>query len=110
VFGTATRPYFRPPPFGKHNPDVATAASTVGFDQIVMWNGSLSDSKEITPEFLMSQAAKYLNPGTIMLGHANHRTVLGLFDQILELIKQRSLEPVTLDEMFGTARSFAARG
>ena len=106
VFGTATQPYFRPP-FGKHNPDVAATAAAAGFGQVVMWNGSFSDSKEITPEFLMAQAAKFLQPGTIMLGHANHRTVLGLFDGILELIKQRSLEPVTLDEMFGTARQAA---
>lgn len=26
----------------------------------------------------MSEAAKYLKPGGIMLGHANHPTVLGL--------------------------------
>ena len=109
IFGTTTHPYFRPP-FGKHNPDVTATATAAGFDQIVMWDGSFSDSKEITPEFLMAQAAKYLQPGTIMLGHANHRIVLGLFDDILELIKQRSLEPVTLDEMFGTARRPAPRG
>jgi hypothetical protein len=30
--------------------------------------------------------------------------VLGLFDEILELIKQRQLTPVTLDEMFRTQR------
>ena len=40
-----------------------------------------------------------------MLGHANHPTVLGLFDQIQQLIGQRGLTPVTLDEMFGTSRN-----
>jgi hypothetical protein len=56
----------------------------------------------------MSQAQKYLKPGVIMLGHANHPTVLGLFDQILALIRDRQLEPVTLDEMFGTSRAVGA--
>jgi hypothetical protein len=40
-----------------------------------------------------------------MLGHANHPTVLGLFDQIMTLINQRNLTPVTMDEMFGTSRA-----
>jgi hypothetical protein len=71
----------------------------------MLWNGSYSDSEVITPEFLMSMAQKYLQPGVIMLGHANHPTVLGLFDQITNLIKQRNLTPVTLDEMFGTSRA-----
>jgi hypothetical protein len=31
--------------------------------------------------------------------------VLSLFPQILDLIKQRQLTPVTLDEMFGTSRA-----
>jgi hypothetical protein len=87
---------------------VVATATAAGFDQVVMWDGSFSDSKEITSEFLMAQAAKYFQPGTIMLGHANHRTVLGLFDQLLDLLRQRSLEPVTLDEMFGTARRSSA--
>jgi hypothetical protein len=41
----------------------------------------------------------------IDLGYANHPTILGLFDQIAELIKDRTLAPVTLDEMFGTRRA-----
>jgi hypothetical protein len=52
----------------------------------------------------MAQASRYLRPGVILLGHANHPTVLGLFDQIVELIKQRKLTPVTPDEMFHTQR------
>jgi peptidoglycan/xylan/chitin deacetylase (PgdA/CDA1 family) len=103
TFGTTTRPYYRPP-YGRHNAQVQQAAAAGGYRLMTLWNGSLSDSKLITPEFLMGQANKYLRAGTILIGHANHPTVLGLFDQILDLIKQRELDPVTLDEMFGTAR------
>lgn len=103
TFRTSTRPYYRPP-FGRHNAAVAAAAAAVGYDVTTLWNGSYSDSTLITPEFLMSQARKYLQPGTIMIGHANHPTVLGLFGQIVDLIKQRNLHPVTMDEMFGTRR------
>lgn len=103
TFGTGTRPYYRPP-FGRHNAAVADAAAAVGYHVTTLWNGSYSDSTVITPDFLMSQARKYLQPGTIMIGHANHPAVLGLFGQIVDLIKSRNLHPVTLDEMFGTTR------
>jgi peptidoglycan/xylan/chitin deacetylase (PgdA/CDA1 family) len=103
-FGTSTRPYYRPP-YGFHNGHVDGVVAQLGYARTVLWNGSYSDSEPITPQFLMSQAQKYLKPGAIMLGHANHPTVLGLFDQITEIIKQRNLNPVTLDEMFGTSRA-----
>ncbi len=103
TFGTSALPYYRPP-YGRHNPAVDRVAAGVGFDRVAMWNGSYSDSSLITPAFLLGQAARYFQPGTIMLGHANHPTVLALFDQILDLIRQRDLTPVTLDEMFNTRR------
>ena len=107
TFGTTTRPYYRPP-FGFHNPTIDGVAARLGYTRTVMWNGSYSDSETITPAFLMSQARKYLKPGVIMLGHANHPTVLGLFDQLLSLIHDRHLQPVTLDELFGTTRALGA--
>ncbi|HEY6422017.1 MAG TPA: polysaccharide deacetylase family protein [Pseudonocardiaceae bacterium] len=103
TFATTTRPYYRPP-FGAHDSRVDNAAAVVGFDRLVMWNGSFGDAKLLTPEILMAEARRYLHPGVIMLGHANHGTILGLFDQILQLIDDRQIEPVTLDEMFGTHR------
>ncbi len=104
TFGITTRPYYRPP-FGFHNLDIDDVAAGLGYPRPVMWNGSFSDSETVTPDFLMAQARRYLQPGVINLGHANHPTVLGLFDQLADLIRQRQLNPVTLDEMFGTSRS-----
>jgi hypothetical protein len=71
----------------------------------MMWNGSFSDSEVVTTQFLLAQAAKYLQPGVINLGHANHPLVLSCFDQLVALIHSRNLTPVTLDEMFGTSRA-----
>lgn len=104
AFGITTRPYYRPP-FGFHDQRVDGIAGTLGFTRTVMWNGSYGDAQLLTPDVLMGEARKWLNPGTIMLGHANHPTVLGLFDQIQRLIADRGLHPVTLDEMFGTSRA-----
>ena len=66
---------------------------------------SFSDSEVVTTQFLLAQVAKYLQPGVINLGHANHPTVLGCFDQLVALIHSRALTPVTPDEMFGTSRA-----
>ncbi|WP_322753551.1 polysaccharide deacetylase family protein [Frankia sp. Cas3] len=104
TFGIASRPWFRPP-YGAHNAHVDALVGELGFTRILLWNGSFGDSTLISPEQLMELARRYLQPGTIMIGHANHQTILGLFDQIQQLIADRKLEPVTLDTMFQTSRA-----
>ena len=104
TFGITSRPWYRPP-FGRHNQHSDGIAGELGFTNILMWNGSFGDAALLTPQVLMAQAVRWLRPGTIMLGHANHPTVTHLFGQIQSIIAQRKLEPVTLDEMFGTSRA-----
>lgn len=103
VFGVTTRPWFRPP-YGSHDTRTDEIAGQLGYTNILMWNGSFGDSTLISPEQIMSLANEYLRSGTIMLGHANHPTILPLLSQILDLINSRGLKPVTLDSMFGTSR------
>ncbi len=104
TFGITARPWFRPP-YGSHDTRTDDIAGKLGYTNILMWNGSFGDSEVISPQQLLSLASQYLQPQTIMLGHLNHPTILSLFPQIQALIEQRSLQPVTLDEMFGTARN-----
>jgi peptidoglycan-N-acetylglucosamine deacetylase len=107
TFGITTRPYYRPP-YGRHSPAIDDVAAGLGYNRTVMWNGSFSDSTVITPAFLLTEAQKYLQPGVINLGHANHPAVLSVFDKLMDLIHSRDLHPVTLDEMFGTSRATGA--
>ena len=104
VFGVTTRPYCRPP-FGERDATVDAIAGSLGYTRSVQWSGSYNDSGPGTPEALMEQARKIFRPGGIVLGHANQPTVLGLFDELLALLRERRLEAVTLDEMFGTSRA-----
>ena len=105
TFGINPRPWWRPP-YGSHDERTDEVAASLGYTNVLIWNGSYGDSNLLTPDVLMAQAEKYLRPGVIMLGHANFPTVSHLFDQIAELISSRELHPVTLDEMFlvGNAR------
>lgn len=104
TFGTTSRPYLRPP-YGFHDERTDAVAGSLGFTSILMWSGTFGDSTLVTPARLLSLAEQWLLPGTVMLGHANHPTVLGLFEEIREIIESRGLAPVTLDTMFATSRA-----
>jgi peptidoglycan-N-acetylglucosamine deacetylase len=104
TYGITARPWWRPP-FGVYDDRTNELAASIGYTNVLMWNGSFGDSTPLRPWGIMSLARQYLRPGVVMLGHANHPTVTHLFRQIGEIITARGLHPVTLDEMFGTSRS-----
>jgi peptidoglycan/xylan/chitin deacetylase (PgdA/CDA1 family) len=107
TFGATARPYFRPP-YGRHNRRVDETAGSLGFTTILMWNGTLGDATVETPQELVGNALRWVQPGAIVLGHANHPTVLAVFDQVAALIAERSLVPVTVDGLLGTSRAAGA--
>jgi hypothetical protein len=51
-----------------------------------MSNGSLGDSCLLSEAALLAQAALYVRPGTVLLGHPKHPTATWCCAQILELI------------------------
>jgi peptidoglycan/xylan/chitin deacetylase (PgdA/CDA1 family) len=104
TFGVSSRPWFRPP-YGYYDARVEEVAANQGFTNILMWNGTLGDATAISPQQLLGLAQRYLTAGRIVLGHMNHPTVLALFPQLQAMIAERGLQPVTLDEMFGTSRT-----
>jgi peptidoglycan/xylan/chitin deacetylase (PgdA/CDA1 family) len=107
TFGTTARPYFRPP-YGHHDRRTDEVAAELGFTSILMWDGTLGDATVETPAELLANALRWVQPGAIVLGHANHPTVLDVFDRIAALIAERSLVPVTVDGLLGTSRAEGA--
>ncbi len=104
TFGITGRPYFRPP-YGTHNARTDAVAASLGYTSILLWNGTLGDATLESPEELLGLADKWIQAGAIVLGHANHPTVLGLFGQLQQIIAERGLQPVTLDTMLGSTRA-----
>ncbi|MGH9124526.1 MAG: polysaccharide deacetylase family protein, partial [Acidimicrobiales bacterium] len=104
TFGITSRPYLRPP-YGFHNSHSDALAASLGYTKILLWNGTLGDATPISATDLLNLANQYFNAGTIMLGHANHPTVNMLYPQLLKMLGDRNLRPVTLDTMFGTSRA-----
>jgi peptidoglycan/xylan/chitin deacetylase (PgdA/CDA1 family) len=103
TYGITARPWWRPP-YGYHDARTDELAASIGFTNVLMWNGSYGDSTLLKPAELLRIAGQYFQPGAVMLGHANYPTVTRVFPQIAQIIADRGLHPVTLDEMFGTSR------
>lgn len=99
TYGVDSRPYFRPP-YGYRDDRVDAAAASVGYTVPVMWYGSLSDSTLISDADLMDSATRWMLPHYIVIGHANYPTVTRHFTDIVKIVHDRGLTPVTLDDVF----------
>lgn len=98
TFGVDGTPFYRPP-YGFHNATVDHVAAEHGYTVPTLWYGSLSDSSIVTEQYLIEMAHKYFNPQAIVIGHANHPAVTHCYNQIVDVIKQRNLSMVTLDDV-----------
>lgn len=99
TFGVDARPYLRPP-YGRHNGAVRSAAADLGYTVTTMWSGSLADSTVITEDYIMKMADTYFQPQNIVIGHLNHPPVTHVFDQLADIVRDRNLRTVTLNDVF----------
>ncbi|WP_058855622.1 polysaccharide deacetylase family protein [Nocardia jinanensis] len=102
TFGVTGAPYYRPP-FGRRNATVDRIAADLGYTVPVMWYGSLSDSGLITEQYLVECAHKYFNSQAIVIGHANFPPVTRCYGQLVDIIRERNLSLVTLDDVLVVA-------
>jgi peptidoglycan/xylan/chitin deacetylase (PgdA/CDA1 family) len=98
-YGVDARPYYRPP-YGSHNPVVDAIAAAVGYTVPTMWSGSLEDQNVTGEGEIVKMADKYFNPQAIVIGHLNHLPVTHVYGQLVDLIRSRNLQTVTLDDVF----------
>lgn len=99
TYGVEAAPYFRPP-YGNYDGRVLAAASSVGYRQAVLWYGSVGDSGSITDADMSRLIQTWFTAQRIVIGHANQPTVLRHFEEIIDVIVARGLQPVTLDDVF----------
>jgi peptidoglycan/xylan/chitin deacetylase (PgdA/CDA1 family) len=101
VFGVRDSPFFRPP-FGARNERIDRIAADQGHPTVAMWNGTLGDSRVLGPDELLAAAREWFSAQAIIVGHANHRTVTGLYGDLVALIAERGLRTVTLADVWAT--------
>ncbi len=75
-------------------------AASIGYTAPVLWCGSLSDSGSIMPEQIVGFARKWFLPQHIVIGHANYLPVTTLYGQFLDILHERNLWAVTLNDVF----------
>ncbi|MUM18825.1 polysaccharide deacetylase family protein [Mycobacterium sp. CBMA271] len=99
TYGVDPAPYFRPP-YGKHNAATDSVTQSLGYGPPVLWYGSLSDSGVVTPQYIVDMAHKYFNPQAIVIGHLNHPPVTTVYRQMIDVITERQLRTVTLNDVY----------
>jgi peptidoglycan-N-acetylglucosamine deacetylase len=99
TYGVDARPYYRPP-YAKHNAAVDGVAADLGYTVPTLWSGSLSDSTLITEEYVLKMAHQYFTAQSIVIGHLNHLPVTHVYPQLIDIISERNLRTVTLDDVF----------
>ena len=99
TFGTLGRPFLRPP-YGFSNGRVAAQLADLGYPVVTMWEGTLGDSGTVAPTKIVTNAEKWLRPGRIVIGHANHSTVTKTYGRLVEIIRARKLVPVHLGDVY----------
>ena len=100
TYGTDGTPFFRPP-YGVHTPDTDRIAAEQGYTTITLWSGTVGDSVRENEASLIADAGKSFQPQQIVLAHANLPTITHCYGQLLDLINNRGLQTVTLNDVFG---------
>ena len=102
TYGVDAAPYYRPP-YGNIDDRVHAVAAAAGYRQAVLWYGSVGDSGRISDADMSRLIQTWFTAQRIVIGHANQPTVLRHFEEILDVITARGLQPVTLDDVFARA-------
>lgn len=99
TFGVDATPYFRPP-YGAFNDLVTKVATDLGYTVTTLWNGNIGDDAILAPRDIVANATKYCTAGNIVIGHLNHPPVTTVYHQLIDVIAERNLRTVTLDDVF----------
>ena len=99
TFGADAAPYFRPP-YGAYNDLVTKVAGDLGYTVVTMWNGNIGDDAILTPADVVANASTYCVARNIVIGHLNHPPVTAVYHQLVDVIAERGLRTVTLDDVF----------
>ena len=102
IYGMSGRPFLRPP-YGQYDDRTRRIATEHGYWVTTIWYGSLGDSDPtITEAQLLANARKWLQAQRIVIGHANQPPVTHLYGQLADIIRERNLHMVTLNDVFST--------
>jgi peptidoglycan/xylan/chitin deacetylase (PgdA/CDA1 family) len=89
--------FFRPP-YGAFNPEITDIANRMGMVEI-LWSVDSRDSEGANFQQIANNVKDGLRPGAIILMHENRGQTLRALPQILDEVKRRNLQAVSLSEL-----------
>jgi len=103
--GRSTRPFMRPP-YGAQDLETRQVAGRLGFAYTIMWDVDTIDWKPEseggpTTDDIVARVLARAQGGSIVLMHLGGYNTLAALPRIVEGLRERGLEPVTLARMFG---------
>ena len=103
--GRSSKPFFRPP-FGAQNADVRQAVADAGWAYVVMWDVDTIDWKPTsdggpTADDIVAKVLSRADGGSIVLMHLGGEHTLDALPRIIEGLRAKALEPVTLPQLLG---------
>ncbi|TPG29922.1 polysaccharide deacetylase family protein [Mycobacterium hodleri] len=99
TFGVDATPFYRPP-YGAYNDLVQSVAADLGYTETTLWNGNMGDDQILAPQDIVANADKYYVAQSVVIGHLNHPPVTGVYHRLLDVIHERNLRTVTLNDVF----------
>jgi peptidoglycan-N-acetylglucosamine deacetylase len=99
TYGVDARPYLRPP-YGARNSTVDAIAAGLGYTVMAMWSGDLGDYNLVSQDSIVRAAERFFTPQTVVIGHLNHPPVTHVYSHFVDLIRDRKLRSVTLNDIF----------
>jgi peptidoglycan/xylan/chitin deacetylase (PgdA/CDA1 family) len=99
IYGVDATPYFRPP-YGNSNAHIQSVAADMGYRVSTLSTGSLSDEEPVTHDHIVEMADKYFIQQNIVVGHLNYLPATEVHTALLNIIQDRSLRTVTLNDVF----------
>jgi peptidoglycan/xylan/chitin deacetylase (PgdA/CDA1 family) len=105
VIGKSTKPFFRPP-LGAQDGHVRAAGGAAGYSYMVMWDVDTLDAKPEseggpTAGDIVAKVLSRAQGGSIILLHIGGYNTVEALPGIVDGLRQRGLEPVSLSQMFG---------
>ena len=95
---TGENPRWMRPPYGATNDTVEAAAKANGQAQ-ALWSVDTVDWKDRNSEHVCEAAVNGAQPGSIVLMHDIHATTIGAADCVIDGLRAKGLEPVSLDRL-----------
>lgn len=101
LWNVDARPFFRPP-FGFYDSRVLSVAAGAGYTAPTMWYGSLADSGYNPEDQIVALARQWFLPERVVIGHLNFVPVTRVLPQLAQIIADRGLTTVTLNDVFSS--------